>query len=82
MIAWDITTLDLIWKIGAIVFIAGTVMAQLKAIRRDIARLEKKQEEANNIKMRMAAAEAIQQMHQQELIELKKLIYGNRELHK
>ena len=70
-------TLDLVYKGAAIVFAAGVVWGQLKAIRKDIARLEQKQEEANKVKMRMAAAEAVQQMHQQELIELKKVIYGN-----
>lgn len=72
----DSNTIDLIWKLSAIIFAAGVVCGQLKAIRKDIRRLEKKQEEANNVKMRMAAAEAVQQMHQQELIELKKAVYG------
>lgn len=68
---------DSVYKLAAIVFAAGVVWGQLKAIRKDIARLEQKQEEANNVKMRMAAAEAVQSMHQQELIELKKVVYGN-----
>lgn len=76
----DTVTLDLLWKIAAVIFGAGVVIGQLRAIRKDIARLEQKQEEANKVKMRMAAAEAVQKMHQQELIELKKVIYGNREL--
>ena len=74
-------TLDLIYKGAALIFAAGVVWGQLKAIRKDIARLEQKQEEANKVKMRMAAAEAVQQMHQQELIELKKVIYGNNNVH-
>ena len=76
----DTVTLDLLWKIAAVIFGAGVIIGQLRAIRKDIARLEQKQEEANRVKMRMAAAEAVQKMHQQELIELKKVIYGNREL--
>ena len=76
----DEVTLDIVWKVSAMVFAAGVVWGQLKAIRKDIARLEKKQDETNNVKLRMAAAEAVQKMHQQELIELKKVIYGNREL--
>lgn len=68
--------IEVIYKIAALIFGAGVICGQLKAIRKDIRRLEKKQEEANNVKMRMAAAEAVQQMHQQELIELKKVVYG------
>lgn len=78
----DTVTLDMIWKIAAVIFGAGVIIGQLRAIRKDIARLEAKQEEANRVKMRMAAAEAVQKMHQQELIELKKVIYGTRELSK
>ena len=74
-------TFDMIWKVAAIIFAAGVVWGQLKAIRKDIARLEEKQEEANKVKMRMAAAEAVQQMHQQELIELKKVVYGTNSVH-
>lgn len=73
----DTVTIDVIWKLAAVIFGAGVLFGQLKAIRKDIARLEQKQEEANKVKMRMAAAEAVQKMHQQELIELKKVIYGN-----
>lgn len=69
--------IELIYKIAAIVFGAGVLYDQLCSIRKDIARLEKKQDESNNVKMRMAAAEAVQKMHQQELIELKKVVYGN-----
>ena len=68
--------IEVIYKIAPVVFGAGVIYGQLKAIRKDIARLEKKQEESNNVKMRMAAAEAVQKMHQQELIELKKVVYG------
>ena len=68
--------IEVIYKIAALIFGAGVIYGQLKAIRKDIARLEKKQEESNNVKMRMAAAEAVQKMHQQELIELKKVVYG------
>ena len=69
--------IEVIYKIVAVVFGAGALYGQLRGIRKDIARLEKKQEESNNVKMRMAAAEAVQRMQQQELIELKKVIYGN-----
>lgn len=69
--------IEVIYKIAAVVFGAGALYGQLRGIRKDIARLEKKQEESNNVKMRMAAAEAVQKMHQQELIELKKVVYGN-----
>lgn len=82
MIPIENISFDVIWKIAAVVFGAGVVLGQLKAIRKDIARLEKKQDETNKVKIRMAAAEAVQKLHQEELIELKKIIYGNRELSK
>lgn len=43
---------ETIWKILGVVFICGTVWNELKAIRRDIARLEKKQDRYNNLQER------------------------------
>lgn len=45
------------WKLAAVIFAAGAVWGELKAIRKDIARLEKKQEESNRVKERLASVE-------------------------
>lgn len=45
------------WKLAAVIFAAGAVWGELRAIRKDIARLEKKQEESNRVKERLARAE-------------------------
>lgn len=51
-------TLDLIWKLSAIIFGAGMVWGELKAIRKDIARLEQKQDKYNHLQERVARIEA------------------------
>lgn len=43
---------EVVWKIAAIVFGAGVFYAELKAIRKDIARLEKKQDKYNTLQER------------------------------
>ena len=52
-------TLDLetVWKILGVVFACGMVWAELKAIRKDIARLEAKQDKYNNLQERTRALE-------------------------
>lgn len=72
---------QLLWNVLTVIFGAGFVIAELRGVRKDISRLEKKQEESNNVKMRMAAVEAVQKLQQQEIIELKKERY-DRELHR
>ena len=44
--------LEMLWKIGAVVFAGGIVWAKLEAIQKDIARLEKKQDKYNNLQER------------------------------
>ena len=51
-------TLDLIWKLSAVIFGAGMVWGELKAIRKDIARLEQKQDKYNHLQERVARIEA------------------------
>ena len=46
------------WKIAALVFAAGAVWGELKAIRKDIARLEEKQDRYNHLQERVAKLEA------------------------
>lgn len=49
--------LEMAWKVACIVFFAGMFWAELKAIRKDIARLEKKADESNHLKERVSVLE-------------------------
>lgn len=73
---------QLLWNVLTVIFGAGFVIAELRGVRKDIARLEVKQEESNKVKIKQAAMQAIIDMHTQELQELKQIAYANRELHK
>ena len=53
-----IELLDTLWKIAAVIFAAGAVWGELKAIRKDIARLEEKQDRYNHLQERVAKLEA------------------------
>lgn len=53
----DSNLLDTIWKLAALIFAAGAVWGELKAIRKDIARLEKKADETNRLKERVGILE-------------------------
>ena len=44
--------LEVAWKIACIVFFAGMFWSELKAIRKDIKRLEKKQDSYNTLQER------------------------------
>ena len=48
---------EVVWKLAAIVFGAGVFYAELKAIRKDIKRLEIKADESNHLKERVAVLE-------------------------
>ena len=50
---------DLILKIGGVVFACGMVWAELKALRKDIARVEQKVEKHNNFDRRIIRLETI-----------------------
>lgn len=50
---------ETIWKILGLVFAAGAFWQELRAIRKDIARLEEKQDKYNNLQIRVAKLEAI-----------------------
>lgn len=58
-------TLDLEtgWKILGGVFACGMMWAELKAIRKDIARLEKKQDKYNNLQERTRVLEVKMENH-------------------
>ena len=49
---------ETIWKLAALIFAAGAVWQELKAIRKDIARLEEKQDKYNHLQERVAKLEA------------------------
>lgn len=48
---------ELLWKVAAIVFGAGTLWGELRAIRKDLARLETKQDKYNHLQERMVKVE-------------------------
>lgn len=48
---------ETIWKVLGIVFAAGAFWQELRAIRKDIARLEEKQDKYNNLQIRVAKLE-------------------------
>lgn len=50
---------ETIWKVLGIVFAAGAFWQELRAIRKDIARLEEKQDKYNNLQIRVAKLEAL-----------------------
>ena len=50
--------LDLLWELAAVIFAAGAVWSELKAVRKDIARLEGKQDKYNHLQERVAKLEA------------------------
>ena len=50
--------LDLLWELTAVIFAAGAVWSELKAVRKDIARLEEKQDKYNHLQERVAKLEA------------------------
>lgn len=55
--AMDSNLLDTIWKIAALIFAAGAFWSELKAIRKDLARLEQKQDKYNNLQERTRVLE-------------------------
>ncbi|MBP5430035.1 MAG: hypothetical protein J6Y25_04050 [Elusimicrobiaceae bacterium] len=50
--------INLIWELAAVIFASGAVWGELKAIRKDIARLEEKQDKYNHLQERVAKIEA------------------------
>lgn len=49
--------LEMLWKLAAVVFGAGAVWGELRAVRKDIARLEAKQDKYNHLQERVARLE-------------------------
>lgn len=49
--------IETLWKLAAVVFGAGAVWGELRAVRKDIARLETKQDKYNHLQERVARLE-------------------------
>ena len=49
--------IEMVWKMLGVVFACGMVWGELKAIRKDIARLEAKQDKYNNLQERTRVLE-------------------------
>ena len=50
--------LNIIWELAAVIFAAGAVWAELKAVRKDIAHLEDKVEQHNSFDRRIVRLES------------------------
>lgn len=57
---------EIFLKIGGIIFAAGALWGELKAIRKDINRLEQKQDRYNNLQERTHDLEMWKQYHEKE----------------
>lgn len=55
--------LNLIWELAAVIFAAGAVWAELKAVRKDISRLEEKVEKHNSFDRRIVRLESYVDSH-------------------
>ena len=62
MVEW----FNIIWQVSAVVFAAGVVWGELKAIRKDISRLEEKQDRYNNLQERTHDLEMWKEYHEKE----------------
>ncbi len=49
--------IEIFWKAAAVIFGAGAFWQELRAIRKDIARLEEKQDKYNHLQERVARLE-------------------------
>ena len=58
--------LDVLWKVALAIFAAGGFWAELKAIRKDIKRLEMKQDKYNTLQERILKQELWAKMHEKE----------------
>lgn len=67
----DAETIRLVIEIAGIVFAVGAIYGELKAIRKDIARLEKKQEKYNNLQERVLRSELKLENYDREITEIK-----------
>lgn len=59
-------TVEIVFKIATVVFAAGIFYGELKAIRKDIRRLEEKQDKYNHLQERTVKLEVWREMHEKE----------------
>lgn len=60
--------IGLIWKVAGVVFACGVIYGELKAIRKDIARLETKQDKYNHLQERVLKLETWSEIHEKECV--------------
>ncbi len=70
MINWDGNSLEIAIEIALLVFTAGGAWYELKALRKDISRLEAKQEESNRVKTRTAILESVKDVFEKRITTL------------
>ncbi len=63
----DSSTIEIALEIAVLVFTAGGAWFELKALRKDISRLESKQEESNQVKMRTAVLESVKEVFEKRI---------------
>ena len=59
-------TVEIVFKIATVVFAAGIFYGELKDIRKDIRRLEEKQDKYNHLQERTVKLEVWREMHEKE----------------
>ena len=68
---------DAVWRVAAVVFGAGAFWSELRAIRKDIARLEAKQDKYNHLQERTISNEASAKSAHHRIDALENHIYEN-----
>lgn len=63
----DASTFEIAIEIALLVFTAGGAWFELKALRKDISRLERKQEESNQVKLRTAVLESVKDVFEKRI---------------
>lgn len=70
----DSDTVRIAMELFGLIFVAGGAWYELKALRKDVQRLEKKQEEANNVKTRTAVIEELNKSYDKRIAKLEERI--------
>lgn len=67
----DASYIEAFFRLAGVIFAFGVFYSELKAIRKDIARLEKKQEKYNNLQERVLRSELKLENYDREIAEIK-----------
>lgn len=62
-------------NIISFIFACGFFYAQMQGLKKDISRLESKQDETNKMKIRVATLEAVKDIQQKRIDDLEKIIH-------